>query len=96
MGGFGSGLFLALGLVMLFELLNRTIRHPNDLQKALGIEAFATIPYIVTRREALVNTVRRLIIGSLCIGFVVGGLLFVDQNVLPLQPVINRLVGLGP
>lgn len=95
-GGLGLGLFLALGLVALFELLNRTIRHPNDLQKALGIEAFATIPYIVTRREAFVNTVRRLTIGSLCIGFVVGGLWFVDQNVLPLQPVINRLVGLGP
>ena len=89
MGGLGIGLFLSLGLVVLFELLNRTVRHPNDLQKALGIEAFATIPYIVTRREALVNTVRRLIIGSLCIGFVAGGLWFVDQNVLPLQ-------GLGP
>jgi polysaccharide biosynthesis transport protein len=46
-GGFGLGF----GLVVLLELLNRTIRRPLELTSKLGIEPLATIPYIRTEGE---------------------------------------------
>lgn len=47
MGGLGAGL----GLVFLMEMLNRSIRRPVDLSNRLGIQPFATLPYIRTREE---------------------------------------------
>jgi polysaccharide chain length determinant protein (PEP-CTERM system associated) len=41
-GGFGLGF----GLIVLLELLNRSIRRPAELSSKLGIQPFATIPYI--------------------------------------------------
>lgn len=46
-GGFGLGF----GLVVLLELLNRSIRRPFELTSKLGIEPLATIPYIRTPGE---------------------------------------------
>ena len=90
--GLAGGLGLALTIVILFELLNRTIRRPEDLERALGVEAFATVPYITTRREAFRNAVRKLTIVTLFCGGVVGALWYVDQNVRPLQPLLERVL----
>ena len=46
-GGVGAGL----GFVVLMEMLNRSIRRPVDLSAGLGIQPFATVPYIRTRGE---------------------------------------------
>jgi polysaccharide biosynthesis transport protein len=46
-GGLGAGL----GFILLLEILNRSIRRPVELSSRLGIQPFATIPYIRTRRE---------------------------------------------
>jgi polysaccharide chain length determinant protein (PEP-CTERM system associated) len=46
-GGVGAGL----GFVVLMEMLNRSIRRPVDLTAKLGIQPFATVPYIRTRNE---------------------------------------------
>ena len=46
-GGLGAGL----GFIVLLELLNRSIRRPSELSAQLGIQPFATIPYIRTGRE---------------------------------------------
>jgi polysaccharide chain length determinant protein (PEP-CTERM system associated) len=46
-GGVGMGL----GFVMLLELLNRSIRRPVEIADRIGVQPFATIPYIRTRRE---------------------------------------------
>ncbi len=94
-GGIGFGLFLALAIALLLELLNRTIRHPNDLQKGLGIEVFATVPYIVTPREAANTHLRRVLTGLFFACVVGGGLWFIDQNVTPLVPFVQRLLGTG-
>ena len=50
-GGVAGGFFAALGLVMLLELLNRSIRRPADLISGLGLQPFATIPYIQTSQD---------------------------------------------
>jgi polysaccharide chain length determinant protein (PEP-CTERM system associated) len=46
-GGVGAGL----GFVVLMEMLNRSIRRPVDLTAKLGIQPFATVPYIRTLSE---------------------------------------------
>ena len=51
--GFIAGLGLAGGLVVLLELLNRTVRRPADLTRALQITPLGTLPYISTSSEAV-------------------------------------------
>jgi protein tyrosine kinase modulator len=46
-GGIGAGV----GFIVLLEMLNRSIRRPVDISTGLGIQPFATVPYIRTRRE---------------------------------------------
>ena len=52
----GGGVFAGIGLATLFfvfaELLNRTIRRPVDLTRALGIQPLATIPFIETEAQS--------------------------------------------
>lgn len=47
MGGLGAGF----AFVALLELLNRSIRRPADVSAGLGMQPFATVPYIYTKRE---------------------------------------------
>jgi capsule polysaccharide export protein KpsE/RkpR len=67
--GLAAGLGLAGSLVVLLELLNRTVRRPADLTRALEITPLATLPYIATssetvrRRGALVAVVALFAIG---------------------------------
>ena len=58
-GGIGAGF----GLIVLMEMLNRSIRRPVDLTAKLGIEPFATVPYIRTPGE--VRRKRSLIVAAL-------------------------------
>ena len=53
-GGVGAGL----GLLVLLELLNQSIRRPSELISGLGIQPFATIPYIATRSEIIRGRLR--------------------------------------
>ena len=65
-GGGLLGVLAGLGLVMLLEVLNRSIRRPEDLISRLGITPLATIPYIPTTgetvRRSMFKTVRLLVI----------------------------------
>ena len=47
MGGLGA----ALGFIVLWEMLNRSIRRPVELSQRLGIQPIITIPYIRTAGE---------------------------------------------
>jgi hypothetical protein len=44
------------------EILNRSIRRPEDLVRTLGISPIATLPYIQTRKEAVLRRGRKLLI----------------------------------
>lgn len=52
-GGSAFGMFLGFALGLLLELLNRSIRRPEDLVKGLGVTPLATIPYVRTHAEML-------------------------------------------
>ena len=63
--GGGAGM----GLVVLLELLNRSVRRPVDITRGLGIQTFGTIPYVRTRRE---RRIKRGVIASVLVLFGVG------------------------
>jgi uncharacterized protein involved in exopolysaccharide biosynthesis len=49
--GLAGGMALGLGLVFLVELLQRPLRRPVQLERVLGIEPLATIPYMRTNAQ---------------------------------------------
>jgi succinoglycan biosynthesis transport protein ExoP len=49
--GLAGGVGLGLGFVVLLELLNKSIRRPNELVRTLQIQPLATISYIPIKRE---------------------------------------------
>ncbi len=86
-GGIGAGL----GLVVLLEMLNRSIRRPVDLATHLGIQPLATIPYIRTNRERRIK--RSLIAAALFVILVVIplGLFMLHTYYMPLDLLIADL-----
>ena len=62
----GAGIGLGAAVVLLLELLNRSIQRPVDLANRLGVQAFGSIPYIRTARE---QTFRR---GAITLGLLIG------------------------
>ena len=88
-----GGLALGLGFVFLIEALNRsTVHRPADLVKKLGIQAFATVPYIYTGGERFR---RRMVLVSVVLVAVIGipaGLFAVHQYYLPLDLLIGRVL----
>ena len=75
LGGIGAGL----GLILLMELLNHSIRRPVELTARLGIEPFATLPYIRTPGE--VRRKRIIVAGVLAlIAVAIPAILFAIQT----------------
>ncbi|HQU70141.1 MAG TPA: Wzz/FepE/Etk N-terminal domain-containing protein [Albidovulum sp.] len=52
-GGIAAGAGLGFALVVLLELLNRSVRRPKDLVSNFGITPLATIPYLRTPSETM-------------------------------------------
>lgn len=52
-GGVVGGAGLGLALIVLLELLNRSVRRPKDLVKSFGITPLVTIPYMRTPSETM-------------------------------------------
>lgn len=86
-GGLGAGL----GLAILLELLNKTVRRPSELVSALGIQPFATVPYIATQGEILR---RRMRIVAGLLAFVVGipALLYIiHYQYMPIDLILSKV-----
>ncbi|MGO4833676.1 hypothetical protein AB4144_15530, partial [Rhizobiaceae sp. 2RAB30] len=66
-GGLGA-IGLGLGIVVLLELLNKTIRRPVELTQTLQIQPLATIPYIVGPGELRTGRLRRRLAGLVGLG----------------------------
>jgi uncharacterized protein involved in exopolysaccharide biosynthesis len=90
--GTGGGLAMAIGLVVLLELMNTSIRRSQDIVRALEITPFGTLPYIRTRKERIRRRLFLLFILVAVVGGVMGGLWGIDQFVMPLDQVMEKIV----
>ena len=90
--GLMGGLGLGVALIVLMELLNSAVRRPQDIRNALGIETFATIPYMVTQRERMRRRTVTLTTALILLVGVPGGLWYIDRNVMPVQPLFESVL----
>jgi succinoglycan biosynthesis transport protein ExoP len=63
-----AGIALGLGIIVLLEILNKTIRRPADLTQLLQSQPLATIPNIRTPRKAHFLSHRRRLAAMLLMG----------------------------
>ncbi len=86
-----AGVGVAVGLFALLELLNSSIRRPAELVNRVGITPFATVPNIQTNRERRMMRLRQ-VMTFLVLFILLPGLLYVvDQYVISLGEVVQRL-----
>jgi polysaccharide chain length determinant protein (PEP-CTERM system associated) len=83
--GAAAGIGLAVGLFILLEIINRTVRRPVEISRALGIEPLATIPYISTRAERFKRFGLRAATLLLVLVGLPAGLWAIDTYYIPLD-----------
>ena len=89
-GGIGAGL----GLILLLELLNRSIRRPAELTGQLGIQPFVTIPYMRTQRETRVKRALMLTVLALILIGIPVALFAIHSYYLPLDLLFRQMAGM--
>ena len=97
-GSVAAGLGAGFGFIVLLELLNRSIRRPVEISTKLGIQPFATIPYIRTSTETRWKRGVILAVLALIAIAIPLALWAVDTFYLPLDLVLHKLadrIGLG-
>lgn len=90
--GIGAGVTLGLGLIVLLEIFNRSIRRPVEITDKLGITPFAVLPYIQTESEA---RWRRSFMTMMILTFLIGVPLLVwavHSFAVPLDPYVERFL----
>ncbi len=90
--GTAGGLALAIGFVVLLELMNTSIRRSQDIVRQLDITPFGTLPYILTRRERIRRRLLLLFTLICVVGGVMGGLWGINEFVMPLDQVIEKII----
>ncbi len=88
-GGIGAGA----AVILLLELLNRSIRRPAELTSRLGIQPFATIPYMRTQRETRLKRAAMLGVLALIVVGIPVALFAVHTYYLPLDLLLRQLAG---
>jgi hypothetical protein len=91
--GVVGGLGAALGFIVLWEMLNRSIRRPVELSQHLGIQPIAAIPYMRTSEE---RRWKRAAIAFVLALIVIGiplALLAIHTRYLPLDQLLGPLAG---
>ena len=89
-GSFGS-VAAGAGLVVLMELLDKSIRTVADLEKRLQLRPIAIIPYVTTFGERRRRGWRLVALLLLVVGILAAALLLVHLYYLPLDVLVERL-----
>ena len=79
------------GLIVLLEMLSRTIRRPMDLVQMFDAQPLATIPYIRTAFEIRRARLKRALAVLLAAGATAVVLLAIHHYYMPLGMVLDRL-----
>lgn len=91
--GAAGSIGLGFGLMVLAELLNRSLRTARDLERQLQIRPIVSIPHIRTASEMRHQVWRFRILVALCaVGVPLLGLL-IDQYVRPLPILLQQVLG---
>lgn len=96
--GVAGGIALGLGLILLLELTNRSIRRPQELTAKLGITPFAAVPYMRTRAEARRRGLIITFAMVLVLAGIPAGIWAIDTYYRPIDLIVDqalRAVGLG-
>ena len=94
--GVGAGLAGAVGLFLLLELLNTTVRRPTELVGRLGITPIASIPYIETRSSRRIRAMRQFAMAAVVLVALPLALWAVDSFYAPLETLLDSaLLKLG-
>jgi uncharacterized protein involved in exopolysaccharide biosynthesis len=88
--GLAAGLGLSGALVVLLELLNRTVRRPADLTRALQISPLGTLPYISTSAETVKRRGASLAVLALLAIGLPAALYYLHVEYMPLDLLADR------
>ncbi|MFV0473753.1 MAG: GumC family protein [Pikeienuella sp.] len=88
--GAGASVMVGIGLVVLLELLNSSIRTSGDLQRKVKLRPIVVVPYIRTRREIRNRRARLATLAGVFLVGVPAALFAVDQYYLPLSVLAER------
>lgn len=89
--GMGGGVILGFGFIFLLELMNTSIRRPQDIAKKLEIAPFGALPFIRTRRDRIRRRIALSVIFLSVAGIIVGGLWAIDTYVMPLDLLLLKI-----
>ncbi|MEL6467645.1 MAG: Wzz/FepE/Etk N-terminal domain-containing protein [Pseudomonadota bacterium] len=90
--GVGGGLMVGLGLVVLLELLNSSIRRPQDVVRQLDITPLGTLPFIRTRRDRFRRWVLILFVVVAVAAGSVGTLWAINEYFMPLDIFLEKVL----
>lgn len=96
--GGAIGLGLAAAYFLLLELLNRSIRRPEELVQKFNVTPISIVPYLESRKQRYTRRALRITAVMVIVVTVPLGLWYVDNNYLPLDLVVQRglqRLGLG-
>ncbi|MEP2473711.1 MULTISPECIES: lipopolysaccharide biosynthesis [Rhodobacterales] len=97
-GGIAAGIAAAVGLFLLLEMINTSVRRPVEITNKLGITPLAAIPHIESKQRRLL---RIFTFGFLLLAALVGVTVLlwgIDQHYMPLDILFQRIItrlGLG-
>ena len=86
------GIALGRGLVVLLELLNKAARRPEDLINKLDVWPIATIPYVRSKSEVMIQRATWVSIILAILVSVSAGVWAVHTYYLPLDLITERVI----
>jgi uncharacterized protein involved in exopolysaccharide biosynthesis len=89
-GGLGLGMMLGIGLIVLLELLNRSVRRPKDIVRAFGITPIVTIPYMRTPSETMRIRSAFIMMMLVAVVGIPAAIYAVHVYYLPLELILDR------
>lgn len=91
LGGVSFSVIVGLGLMVLMEFLNTSIRTAHALEYRTGLKPVVSIPYVQTRGEQRARLLRWLALATLLAVVLPAALYAVDQFYLPLDALFQKL-----
>lgn len=91
-GGVALSLALGVALIVLLELMNKSIRSAEDMNLRVGLRPIVVVPYIHTAREMRARRLRIAMVVGMVLIIAPLALYLVDQNVAPLSILAERVM----